>query len=525
ASTYKEKAVACVNAGVDLLMVAEDGNWQKLYAALVEALQDGSISKERINEACTRVLQAKDDLGLLDGNNLYSSSEDQQLFGESEHRTIARQAVAESLTLLKNTQITADETMMQQLQNMTKVVVAGSNANNIGNQCGGWTITWQGSSGNITEGTTIFEGIQNALKKKNGNAIYAANGYFDNDDVEAAIVVAGETPYAESNGDSTAGNLKLKSSDLNTIQTIKEDHPDLPIILILVTGRPLTIADQVTDESIQAIVSAWLPGSEGAGVADVLFGEQDFTGTNPITWPWYAKDIESKLTDESKVLYETGYGLKKAEVSPVAIQPDDPDVIVFQETGTTKIEAENAYDMSSGIQLENNGTTVGYLENGRYLSYKIQTSSNAVYHLTVNANAQDNQANAFQLYVDDLLILDNTMTVPGVGNWTTFAPLDCGKVSIPSGDHILKLVAKTKDFNLDWYEFEKTDDEYVEPDYPDVPDENVGTGAIIEEGAVKVSMSSSENSGDMSWYDGNQKISNKNADKESLDLRTVDDST
>ena len=525
ASSLKDKAVACVNAGVDLLMVAEDGNWQKLYAVLVEALQDGSISEKRINEACTRVLEAKDKLGLLDGDNLYSSAADKQKFGESEHRELARNAVAKSLTLLKNTKMADDQTMMQHLENMNKVVVAGSNANNIGNQCGGWTITWQGSSGNITEGTTIYQGIQKALKAKGGNAIYAANGYFDDDDVQAAVVVVGETPYAETNGDSTAANLKLKSSDLNTIQTIKEDHPDLPIVLVLVTGRPLTIANLVKDDQMKAIVCAWLPGSEGDGVADVLFGSQDFTGTNPITWPWYAKDIESKLNDESKVLYKTGYGLTKSEVSEISTTPQDPDIIVFNETGKTKVEAENAYDMSSGVKLENNNTTVGYLENGRYLAYKIKTSENAVYHLTVNANAQNDQANAFQLYIDDKLILDNTMTVPGVGNWTTFQPLDCGDVSIPGGEHVLKLVAKTKDFNLDWYEFEKTDGEYQEPKEPEGPKDNVGTGSLIEEGAVKVTMSSSENSGNMNWYDGNQKITNKNTEKDSLDLRTVDDST
>lgn len=528
ASTYKEKAVACVNTGVDLLMVAEDGNWQKLYAALVEALEDGSISEKRINEACTRILNAKDDLGLLDGQNLYSSSSDQKSFGQEEHREIAREAVAKSLTLLKNTQMNDTQTIMQQLQNMKKVVVAGSNGNNIGNQCGGWTITWQGDSGNTTKGTTIYQGIKDNLTAKGGNAYYAANGYFDQD-VEAAIVVAGEKPYAESNGDSSASQLKLSSSDIKVINTIKEDHPDLPIILVLVTGRPLTIADQVKDDSIQAIVSAWLPGTEGAGVADVLFGEQDFTGTNPITWPWYAKDITSKLTDSSKVLYQTGYGLKKAQASDKAEKPDDPDVLKLKTEGTTRLEAETFYDSYSAsdqIKLENNDTTVGNLRVGSYLLYKISTEQDAVYDLVVNANANENQANAFQLYIDDKLILDNTMTVPGVGDWTTFKPLDLGSVSIPKGEHVLKLLAKTKDFNLDYFDFTvDPDKEYVAPQEPEAPKENIGTGAILEEGAVQVSMSSSENSGSRDWYYGNQKIANKNTDKKSLDLRTVDDST
>lgn len=527
ASTYKEKAVACVNAGVDLLMVAEDGNWQKLYKALVEALKDGSISEERINEACTRILQAKDDLGLLDGKNLYSSSEDKQLFGESNHRAIAREAVSQSMVLLKNTQINENQTAMQLLQDAKNVVVAGSNGNNIGNQCGGWTITWQGGSGKTTDGTTIYVAIKNALEKKGGTAKFKENGYFDGE-ADVAVVVVGETPYAESNGDSSASQLKLSKDDTNVINTIKEDHPDLPIVLVLVTGRPLTIADQVKDERISAIVSAWLPGTEGTGVADVLVGEKDFTGTNPITWPWYAKDIESKLTDDSKVLYQTGYGLTKAEVSDEQIvKPDDPDIIKFNPTGITKVEAENfndVYSASDTIKLENNNTTVGNFRVGSYVTYQISTEKNAVYQLVGNLNANSAVANAFQILVDDKVILDNTMTVPAQGDWTTFQPLELGKVSIPEGEHTLKLLAKAKDFNVDWFTFEVLEnEEYVPPKEPEKPIVDNGSGAIVKEDAVKVTMSSGENSGN-DWYKGEKRIENKNTKKDDLDLKTVDES-
>lgn len=535
ASSYTDKAIVAVNAGLDMLMVAgSEGNqkkWKVAYDGLVAAVENGQISEERINDACTRILTQKYKLGIMeDPSKAYASQVDQATFGSDEHRALAREAVAESLTLLKNTQLTDDQTMMQALQGMTKVVVAGSNAHDLGNQCGGWTIAWQGQSGNTcTEGTTIYQGISAALKAQGGSAIYAKTGYFEDEDVEAAVVVVGETPYAESNGDATANSLKLSSSDLKTIQTIEDEHPGLPIVLVLVTGRPLTIANQVTDENIKAIVSAWLPGTEGAGVADVLFGEQDFTGTNPITWPWYASDIDTKLEDSSKVLYATGYGLTKSEVSTIGDKPDDPSVVVFNETGTTRLEAETFYDSYSAsdqIILENNNTTVGNLRVGSYLLYKISTSKDAAYDLVINANANTDQANAFQLYVDDQLILDNTMTVPGQGDWTTFKELSLGTVSIPAGEHILKLLAKTKDFNLDWYEFTVNEDaEYVAPKDPEPAAPNVGTGALLEEGAVKVTMSSSENSGSMDWYAANQKIENKNTEKESLDLRTVDDST
>lgn len=525
ASTYKEKAVACVNAGVDLLMVAENGNWQKLYAALVEALKDGSISQDRINEACRRILNAKEELGLLDGENLYSNATDKNLFGGEQHRAIARNAVSQSLTLLKNTEVSDNQTMMQKLQNMKHVVVAGSNGHNIGNQCGGWTISWQGSSGSITEGTTIYQGIKENLVAKGGNAYYAANGYFEQD-VEAAIVVVGEKPYAESNGDSSAGNLKISSSDLNVIKTIQQDHPDLPIVLVLVTGRPLTIADQVKDENIQAIVSAWLPGSEGAGVADVLFGDKDFTGTNPITWPWYATDIEKKFDDESKVLYKTGYGLKKSEVSQIGAQPDDPSIIDLEKT-QGKVEAENFISKHSSINLENDGTSIGNFWQGRDVVYKVKVPAQGEYSVTVNQATQNNNVNAaFDIYIDDVLVYQTSTPAANTGGWATFKEaLMPNNIYLPDGTHEMKIVSQTKDYNVDYFVFKKVSDQYVPPKDPEPSKPNVGSGTVLEEKAVKVSMSSSENSGSMDWYYGNQKISHKNVDKPDLDIRTVDDST
>lgn len=525
ASTYKEKAVACVNAGVDLLMVAENGNWQKLYAALVEAVKDGSISQDRINEACRRILNAKEELGLLDGENLYSNATDKNLFGGEQHRAIARNAVSQSLTLLKNTEVSDNQTMMQKLQNMKHVVVAGSNGHNIGNQCGGWTISWQGSSGSITEGTTIYQGIKENLVAKGGNAYYAANGYFEQD-VEAAIVVVGEKPYAESNGDSSAGNLKISSSDLNVIKTIQQDHPDLPIVLVLVTGRPLTIADQVKDENIQAIVSAWLPGSEGAGVADVLFGDKDFTGTNPITWPWYATDIEKKFDDESKVLYKTGYGLKKSEVSQIKEQPDDPSIIDLEKT-QGKVEAENFISKHSSINLENDGTSIGNFWQGRDVVYKVKVPAQGEYSITVNQATQNNNVNAaFDIYIDDVLVYQTSTPAANTGGWATFKEaLMPNNIYLPDGTHEMKIVSQTKDYNVDYFVFKKVSDQYVPPKDPEPSKPNVGSGTVLEEKAVKVSMSSSENSGSMDWYYGNQKISHKNVDKPDLDIRTVDDST
>lgn len=533
-SGYANQVVYAVNAGVDMLMVAGyNGNtpkWQTAYHAIVDGVENGKISEERLDDAARRILTVKDELGLLDEpDRAYADVADQAAYGGEEHRAIARKAVAESLVLLKNDEVAENTTIMNALADYKNVVVAGSGANNIGKQCGGWTISWQGSTGKITEGTTIYEGIQSAVKENGGKATFSANGYYEHD-ADVAVVVVGENPYAESNGDSAAAALKLNTADAATIKTIKADHPDTPIVLVLITGRPLGIMDYVNDAQVKGIVSAWLPGTEGAGVADVLFGDQDFTGKNPITWPYYPQDIENKRMDESKVLYQTGYGLTKDEVTEFGEAPEDPTVLKFNTTtgAVTKLEAEtfcDKYEAADTIILENGGTTVGNLRNGSYLLYKIASDKNMAYHLVLNANANTAQANAFQLYVDDMLILDNTMTVPAQGNWTTFAPLDLGDVSIPAGDHTLKLLAKTKDFNLDWFEFTAlTENEYTEPKAPEpvVPGNNVGTGALLEAGAVQVTTSSAENSGN-DWYHGNKRIDNKVEERDPLDIRAVDD--
>lgn len=531
-SSYKDKAIACINAGVDMLMVAEkDGDtprWKNLYNALVDAVNEDKISEERLNDAVARILTAKENIGLLDDSSkAYANKDAQALFGGQEHRTLARQAVSESLVLLKNDTVKDGQTMMQALENMDNLMVAGSAGDDIGKQCGGWTITWQGSTGNTTKGTTIFSGLKAAMDKKGGTINYSANGVYTDSTskVDAAIVVVGEDPYAESNGDRSASQLKLPASDISTIKQIENSHPDTPIILVLTTGRPIAIADYVNDSHIKGIVNAWLPGSEGDGVADVLLGDKDFVGTNPITWTWYPQDITSKYTDTSKVLYPIGYGLKKAQKTGDFTSPDDPNVVDLEKTNG-KLEAEDFIDAHSSIQLENNGTTVGYLQDGRYMTYKIKVPEKAAYKLTVQAARQYEATidGAFELYLDDELVLEKKNTsIVSTGSWTTFTAQEMkALVSLKSGVHELKLVARDKDFNFDYYTFEKAGD-YVGPVVPEEVT-NVGTGAMLQEGAVEVSMSSSENSQSMSWYKGEFEISNKNATKDALDLRVADDS-
>ena len=528
--TYAKKAVACVNAGVDMLMVAEKTDdqprWKVLYNALVTAANDGSISTERLNDAVARILTAKENLGLSDDpSKAYASTADKAKFGGDDHRALARKAVSESLVLLKNDEVDSNKTMMQALGDMKNIVVAGSGANNIGKQCGGWTITWQGATGDTTEGTTIFSGLKAAMEAKNGKVTYSLDGNFTNSDkkIEAAVVVVGENPYAEGYGDRTEGALKLPSNDIATINNIKNTHPDMPIVLVLETGRPIAVADFVNDSQIKGIVNAWLPGSEGAGVADVLLGDKDFVGTNPITWTWYPQDITNK-NDETKVLYPVGYGLTKNQKTGESTAPEDPSVIDLTKTDG-KIEAENFLE-SNNLKVQTNGDVqnIGELQIGSSTTYRIRVPKKAAYKVNLQVAKNADLPDAFQLYLDGKLVLDSGDTfISNTQDWGNFTNQEMpGKASLLDGVHELKFVSTASGgFNIDYFQFTEAG-EYVEI----VPDDgtNVGTGAILKDGAVEVSMSSSENSQSMDWYKQEFEISNKNASKDALDIRAADDS-
>jgi beta-glucosidase len=182
---------------------------------------------------------------------------------------------------------------IKKLSQSKKILVAGQGANDIGMQCGGWTITWQGSHGKITKGTTILEGIQAAVKGK-ASVTYAedgnASGSFD-----AVIAVIGENPYAETEGD-RAGNISLRDRDLETLKKVYNYR--CPVIVIMLSGRPMNIDDEY--KKWDAFIAAWLPGTEGGGIADVLFGERSFTGRTPYTW---------RKSLNGEVLYPFGYGI------------------------------------------------------------------------------------------------------------------------------------------------------------------------------------------------------------------------
>jgi beta-glucosidase len=262
---------------------------------------------ERLDDAVSRILTVKFKLGLFD-NNRYPNSNNIKDIGSKEHRDLARQAVRESLVLLKN-----EGNIIGKLNNMKNIFVAGKNADDIGNQCGGWTITWQGSSGNTTDGTSILQGIRQNVQKgvnvKFNKEGIGSTGY------DVAIVVLGETPYAEGEGDvKNDKKLKLDKADTDCLNNIKKENPSIPIVVLLVSGRPMLIADYI--DGWKGLVVAWLPGTEGDGVAEVLFNEKyDFIGKTSFAWPKTFNDIDNtpELGKLKKVnnLFDIWYGLSK----------------------------------------------------------------------------------------------------------------------------------------------------------------------------------------------------------------------
>lgn len=526
--SYQQQAIKAVNAGIDMIMVDGTSNntpkWQLVKQAIITGVNENKISMERIDDAVSRILTVKYEMGFMDNPSLsYANRELLNTVGSSEHRAVAREAVRKSLTLLKNTETKGGtSTIMSDLPTMKKIIVAGSSADDIGMQCGGWTMSWQGQTGNVTPGTTILEGLKE-VAKNDVTIDYSANGYFTESDYEAAIVVVGETPYAEYAGDRGASELKLSKQDIQTINRIKNDHPDLPMIAVLTTGRPITIAEQ--EDALEAIVMAGFPGTEGAGIGDVLLGNYDFQGKLTFTWPWYAQDIESKFNDASKVMFSYGRGLTKSEVTPLENPtPEDPMIIDLEKTNGI-LEAEDFISKHPSIVLENNGTSIGYFWDGYDLVYRVKVPEKARYTFFINAATNyDGIKAAVDIYVDGKLFYKNSTPLPNTGGWASFQDLEMSdKISLPDGIHEIKVVSRSKDFNVDKFKFVKFDDHYEEPEEQE-EHENIGTGALIEEGAVQVTMSSSDNSQSMSWYAGNQEIKNKNSKQKDLDIRNVDNS-
>jgi beta-glucosidase len=293
-STYAAQVAHAVNAGIDMIMVPD--KYVDTINAVVAGVTSGTIPQARVDDAVTRILNAKFALGLFD--HPFTDRSFTAQVGSATHRDVARQAVRESLTLLKN-----DNNALPLSKTGTyKVVVGGKSADDLGNQTGGWSISWQGSSGTHTTGTTFWQALQQATA---GTAITLQNvgtrtkGNYKGD---VGIWVGGETPYAEGQGDSST----LAFGRDNSSQLTDLCSRVTTCVALLYSGRPLVIGDQLP--KVDAFVAAWLPGTEGAGITDVLFGT-GFTGKLPVSWPKAVTDEPINNGDGKAPLFPLGYGI------------------------------------------------------------------------------------------------------------------------------------------------------------------------------------------------------------------------
>ncbi len=269
---YAAQVKDTINSGVDMVMLSK--KYREFRDTLKKLVETGAVPASRVDDAVLRILRVKLAMGLLEDG--YSPLADRRLhetFGSSDHRQLARRAVRESMVLLKN-----DGGALPLSRGVKRLHVAGKNADNLGNQCGGWTIDWQGQTGPATMGLTIL-GALRTTAAKGTDVTYSRDGA-GAAGADAGIVVVGEEPYAEFFGDRET--LTLDAEDVAAIANVKK--AGIPVIVVVVSGRPLALGDAVT-KSADAIVAAWLPGSEGAGVADVLFGDYKPTGKLSFAWP------------------------------------------------------------------------------------------------------------------------------------------------------------------------------------------------------------------------------------------------
>jgi beta-glucosidase len=322
---YHVAVAAAVNAGIDMFMVSD--KWKDFILHTKQNVNRGSIPLSRIDDAVRRILTVKFAYGLFDKPRPSERAWVMHpCFGSSDHRKVAREAVRKSLVLLKN------HDAILPLNKNTRILVAGKNAHNRGHQCGGFSIDWQGTCGNgfVTGGTSIWEGISQVAPSATLSTDAKGNDA-DPNQHDVAIVIIGESPYAEGLGDIRTGEhliveagSQIKGSmnvlspygntlelallhpdDLETIETIC--GKGIPVVTVLVSGRPLVVGKELDQSS--AFVAAWLPGSEGQGVADVLFGDFDFNGKLSFCWPESDDFCSTKNNHNKSPLFPMGYGL------------------------------------------------------------------------------------------------------------------------------------------------------------------------------------------------------------------------
>ena len=448
-----------IMAGVDMIMVPNA--WQQFIQNTIAQVQNGAIPLSRIDDAVTRILRVKLRAGFADkvkpSARLYANNS--ALIGAAAHRTIARQAVRESLVLLKN----SDNILP--LNPGSNVLVAGSGANNIGQQSGGWTVTWQGtgnSNSDFPGATSIYAGIQSAVNAAGGTTSLSANGSFTGTAPDVAIVVFGESPYAEGVGDLNSLEYQPgNKSDLALLQSLRGQ--DIPVVSIFLTGRPLWVNAELN--ASDAFVAAWLPGTEGAGIADVIFKtsagatNNDFTGKLSFSWPNSSDQLVLNRNDtDYDPLFAYGFGLTYQDTDTLGDNLDISNsssghtVTLFSVPGT--IEAE-LYASMNGIQTEastdsgggtGGGRNIGYVDSGDWLQYNIDVQTPGSYLIEYRL-ASDLGSSGFATLINGTEI--DRQPVPNTGGWQNWTTLSA-TVDLQAGEQVLRINALGPSWNMNW---------------------------------------------------------------------------
>lgn len=299
-ANYTYSVQTGVNAGIDMVMIPFD--YAPFINDLTALVKSNIVPMSRIDDAVRRILRVKFSMGLFE-NPLANLNLADQL-GKKEHRELAREAVRKSLVLLKNGK-SSKEQMLPLPKKARNILIAGTHADNLGYQCGGWTIEWQGASGRITAGTTILDAIKSTVDPAT-NVVHSENPdieFVRSNNFSYAIVVVGEPPYTETAGDSLELTIMEPGSSV-----IRDVCGGVKCVVVVVSGRPVVMEPYVP--AIDALVAAWLPGSEGQGVADVLFGDYGFTGKLSRTWFKSVDQLPMNAGDARyDPLFPFGFGL------------------------------------------------------------------------------------------------------------------------------------------------------------------------------------------------------------------------
>ncbi|HSR99843.1 MAG TPA: glycoside hydrolase family 3 N-terminal domain-containing protein [Kofleriaceae bacterium] len=422
-----------VNAGIDMVMVPDA--WQTFISTLRSEVQAGRVSMSRIDDANRRILTKKFELGLFE--RPLTDRSFTGTVGNAAHRTLARQAVRESMVLLKN----AGNVLPLATAN-SKIFVAGKSADNIGLQSGGWTISWQGAAGATTPGTTILQGIRNSVAAST-TVTFNATGAGIDGSYRAAIAVIGETPYAEGMGD-RPGSMSLDQTDINTLNTLRASG--VPVVVVLVSGRPLDIAAQLPNWN--ALVAAWLPGTEGQGVADVLFGVAQPVGKLPMTWMSSVSQQPINTGDGKAPLFAFGFGLS---YGPAPTR--DP---------YSMVQAES-FGSQSGVMLENTtdtggGQNVGFINPGDWVAYPgLDFGSSTALRVTTRRASGSNTTGTVTFRLDSTTgPVIGSFNVSNTGGWQSWGSVTTNLTAQVTGVHTLFITFSGPggDFvNLNWFQF------------------------------------------------------------------------